>query len=316
MIMPTAQCATDSSNPDNPVRSENGIGARLLVIGSDPVASYYELKTESILRRYGPGPRVHFHTGFLKQAVPLGSAAQVRALLRASQKKMLLHAAEIWNVRASAPEHVLDVGCGLGGTAIFFAEKLGLEVTAITNVPSHVDLVQRFSTQAGVSSKVHVLLCDALKFPGENRFDVIVAIESSCHLSRPLWFRRAAKLLRPGGRLLVADCFLDKEAYREPFDRHWCARIGTVEEYLSVARQAGLTLDRFDDFSELAANFWATTTTLIRLETMNSDAGRNEIAKAHESVHVHSLMRDGLLDGGYRHMLLSFLKPTSISKPS
>src|SRR3984957_7685895 len=275
---------------------------------SDPVLEYYESKTDSILDRYGPGPRVHFHTGFLDEPVTQGTPAQLRSELQESQERMLRDAADAWDLRRIVFRQVLDAGCGLGGTAIFCALEFGSDVTAITIAPSHVPLVARFSAEAGASSRVHPFLCDALKMPGRNRFDAIMAIDSSSCFTRRPWFQRATELLRPGGRLFVADCFLEKEAYREPFNRHWCARIGTVEEYLAAGRATGLTPERCEDVSPLAANFWGTTTALIRLESQAANGNHAESLKKDESLRIHTLMRRGLLDGGLRHVLMSFIK--------
>ena len=274
----------------------------------EALAAYYESKTQAILRRYGPGPRVHYHAGLVKETGALTTVAELRSRLRESQQRMLVHAADAWRLKSVAFRNVLDVGCGLGGGAIFWAHEFGSDVTAITIAPSHVNLVATFATEAGVGSRVHPLLCDALKIRGENRFDAIVAIDSSCHLDRQAWFPRVSGLLRKGGHVFIADCFVDQEAYRAPFDRYWRARIGTVEEYLAAAQRAGLLLEHSDDVSRLVANSWATTVALIRVEAQDTSASPSESLRAHESLDVHSLMRSGLLDGGFRHMLMSFTK--------
>lgn len=279
-----------------------------VALTSHPVAQYYERKTDSILRRYGPGPRVHFHTGFLDEPATQNTAALVRAEIRESQERMLRDSADAWDLRNIAFRQVLDVGCGLGGAAIFWAEEFGSDVTAITIAPSHVPVVASFAAEAGVSAQVHPFLCDALEVPGEDRFDAVVSLDSSCYLNRRPWFRRVAELLHRGGRLFIADCFVEQEAYRAPFDRYWCARIGAVEEYLAAAREAGLMLERRDGVSQLVANFWGTTMALIRLEAQATNANRAENLRARESLRVHSLMRQGLLDGGLRHILMSFIK--------
>ena len=274
----------------------------------EDLAAYYEAKTEAILRRYGPGPRVHYHAGLVNETGALATVAELRSRLRESQQTMLEHAADAWRLKSVAFRDVLDVGCGLGGGAIFWAQEFGSDVTAITVAPSHVDLAATFAAQAGVESLVHPLLCDALGVAGWSRFDAIIAIDSSCHLDRQAWFRRVAGLLRKGGHVFIADCFVDQEAYRAPFDRYWCARIGAVEEYLDAARGAGLILERSEDVSRLVANFWATTMALIRVEAQDANASPRESLRASESLRVHSLMRSGLLDGGFRHMLMSFTK--------
>lgn len=275
----------------------------------EELAAYYESKTQAILRRYGPGPRVHFHAGFVYVPKHPSTVTELRSRLRESQERMLKDAADAWQLRSVAFRDVLDVGCGLGGGAIFWAQEFGSDVTAITIAPSHVNLVATFAAEAGVGSRVHPLLCNALGVTGERRFDAIIAIDSSCHLDRRAWFRRVAGLLRKGGHLFLADCFVEQEAYRVPFDRYWRARIGAVEEYLAVAREAGLIFERGEEVSQLVANFWTMTTALIRLEAQETDAGPAESLKARESLRVHSLMRRGLLDGGLRHVLMSFIKP-------
>ena len=280
-----------------------------IALASHPVAQYYERKTDSILRRYGPGPRVHFHTGFLDEPATKTTAPLLRAEIRESQERMLRDSADAWDLRNIAFRQVLDVGCGLGGAAIFWAEEFGSDVTAITIAPSHVPLIASFAAEAGVSSQVHPLLCDALEVPGDERFDAVLSLDSSCYLNRPAWFLRVAELLRRGGRLFIADCFVEQEAYRAAFDRYWCARIGAVEEYLAAAQAAGLRLERRDDVSVLVANFWGTTMALIRLEAQATNASQAENLKWRESLRVHSLMREGLLDGGLRHLMMSFTKP-------
>jgi tocopherol O-methyltransferase len=277
-------------------------------LSMERVIAYYERKTAAILERYGPGPRVHFHTGFSDAPKPRATASHLRSQLCVAQERMLTAAADAWRVRSIAFRDILDVGCGLGGGAIFWAQEFGSEVTAITNVPSHVDLVATFSAQAGAGARVYPSLCDASEVPGNNRFDAIIAIDSSCHLSRRSWFRRAADLLRHGGHLFIADCFLEDPVYRAPFDQYWCARIGTVEEYLAEAREVQLTLRMCEDASQRAANFWRTTIALIRAEASQGAARRSNSAERRRSLQMHSLMRHGLLYGGLQYALMSFVK--------
>jgi cyclopropane fatty-acyl-phospholipid synthase-like methyltransferase len=271
------------------------------------VVAYYEGKTQAILQRYGPGPRVHFHTGFVDEARPLATVSGLRSQLCESQERMLKDAVDAWQLRRVAFRDVLDVGCGLGGGAIFWAQEFGSDVTAITIAPSHVNLVAIFADQAGVGSQVHPLLCDALEFSGESRFDAIIAIDSSCHLDRRAWFRRVAGLLREGGHLLIADCFLQHPEFKEPFDQYWCAHIGTIEEYLTAAREAQLTLKMFEDASQRAAHFWTMTLALIRAESHENRVVCSA-ARLSESLQIHTLMRQGHLDGGLRYALMSFTK--------
>ncbi len=273
------------------------------------IVPFYESKTRAVLERYGPGPRVHYHVGLVDSAEPSNESAQsLRQKLVAAQERMLHYAAEIWRIRSIPFEDVLDVGCGLGGGAIFWSQEFGAHVTAITVAPSHLIWVARFAEQAGVKSRVQPLLCDALEVPGEGCFDVAIAVDSSSSFSRIGWFRRLAALLRPGGHAFVADCFLEQSAYEEAFNRHWCAQIGTIAEYTSAAREAGMRKELTDDISHRTVQFWTMTLALMQAEARVKKLSDSETVKFEESFAVHTMVRRGLAEGGLRYALMSFSK--------
>ncbi|MFP2927012.1 SAM-dependent methyltransferase [Pyxidicoccus sp. 3LG] len=115
----------------------------------DEVAGYYDEKTEHILRRYGPGPRVHYHAGLVDAVPPPGAPEDVlRENIHAAQEVLL---AELARAAHPFPEggEVLDVGCGLGGGALYWAANHGARVTAVTNVPVHAELVAGFAEAGG-----------------------------------------------------------------------------------------------------------------------------------------------------------------------
>jgi tocopherol O-methyltransferase len=272
------------------------------------VADFYDHKTRTVLRRYGPGPRVHYRTGFVDELELSATTAVLRRQLVASQERVLYHAGEFWQLQHLPFREVLDAGCGLGGGAIFWAQEFGAHVTAVTIAPSHVELVAKFVAQAGVQSLVRPMLCDALTVPGENCFDAAVALDSSDTFPRAPWFRRLAALLRQGGHVFIYDCFLERPEYAGPIDRHWCSQIGTLNEYLTAARNAGFRLELFQDVSHRTRDFWTLTIALAEAEARDKVLTPFELARHEESLQVHSLMRRGLAEGGLRYALLSFAK--------
>jgi tocopherol O-methyltransferase len=225
-----------------------------------------------------------------------------------AQEQLLWYAADVWNARSTLCEELLDVGCGLGGGAIFWAQEFGAQVTAVTCVSAHVDWVARFAAQAGAASRVQPLLCDASQVPGENRFDAAVAIDSACYLRRKQWFLRLASLLRPGGCAFIADCFFSQPEYAEPFDRYWHTRIGTVDEYLNAANAAGLRTVAVEDVSHRTVHFWTTTLALIRAEAQDLSLKPIEAERSEASLQAHALVRQGLTKGGLRYALMMFSK--------
>lgn len=271
------------------------------------LVDYYEDRTRTILRKYGPGPRVHYHTGVMDASPPPGaSPSSLRSHLVASQEQILHHAAEAWNIRAVPFCDVLDVGCGLGGGSIFWAQEFGARVTAVTCVPSHAYHVARFAAEAGVEQRIEPLVCDAAKVPGENRFDAAVAVDASGYLPRRDWLDRMATLLRPGGSVFIIDCFLEDPKYAGLFNSHWHTRIGTIDEYFAAARDSGLRPGSVVDVTDRTVHFWTTTLALIDAESASAnDAAADRYAA---SLKAHHLVRDGLSDGGLRYAMLSFSK--------
>ncbi|HTT75860.1 MAG TPA: class I SAM-dependent methyltransferase [Candidatus Binataceae bacterium] len=270
---------------------------------------FYENKTQLILDKYGPGPRVHYHTGIMgAPPSPSASASELRSSLLASQEQILLYASTAWNIRMTPFREVLDVGCGLGGGAIFWAQEFGAHVTAVTIAPSHISLVSEFAAQAGVGSLVQPLLSDALTLPGESCFDAAIAIDSSSSFERRPWFHRLSKLLRPDGQVFIFDCYLGKPEYETPFNHHWCAQIGYAEEYISAAQEAGFRLEMIEDVSSQAIHFWDTSIALMLAEAHKCTMRSSKRTKLSNSLSVHALVRRGLCERGLSHTLMSFRK--------
>lgn len=269
--------------------------------------AFYENKTVAILRRYGPGPRVHYHTGLLEdETVDEASSSHMRELLVQSQENLLRYAAKIWQLDSLAGGDILDVGCGLGGGALFLAQEFRARVSALTIIPSHAELVRGFAAQVGVSDLVIPMIGDALEVPGENGFDAAVAIDSSSSFPRAPWFQRLGQVLRPEGRILIADCFLEDPKYKQPFNDHWCAQIGSLDEYHNAAYEAGFRIETMKDLSGQAARFWSLSLLQMSAEAEASVPNAFSNSRMTASRRMHAMVRQGLTSGGLRYLLLSY----------
>lgn len=224
---------------------------------SQQVIAWYERKSESILHKYGPGPRVHFHAGLIGIDVsPASDIDGIRRQLVKSQEDMLFEAARFWRIDPHVHTHILDAGCGFGGGSVFWAQEYGISVSALTNTPGHLHQISQFIVRAGVTDRVMPLLGDAHAIPGDQIFDAAVALESSCYFDREKWFQHLATRLRKGGNVFIEDVFTEHESVREPFDNYWFTRIGTVEEYVSTSEKAGFKFDGLLDVTLQSARFW------------------------------------------------------------
>jgi cyclopropane fatty-acyl-phospholipid synthase-like methyltransferase len=106
-----------------------------------------------------------------------------------------------------ANDRVLDAGCGLGGSSFWLAESVGAQVVGITLAQSQVDQARRIAARRGLADKVGFERANftCTPFPSGS-FDVVWALESLCHAeAKPMFYSEAARLLRPGGRLVIAE---------------------------------------------------------------------------------------------------------------
>jgi len=108
--------------------------------------------------------------------------------------------------RVCPGDRVLDAGCGVGGAAFWLAQNRGALVQGITIVPSQAfrarrSAISRRGCRASFSCQDYCRTAFA-----DETFDVVWAQESVCHADdKAAFLTEASRLLRPGGRLVMAD---------------------------------------------------------------------------------------------------------------
>ena len=123
-----------------------------------------------------------------------------------------------------AEPRLLDLGCGLGATLRSFARRLPQAwLLGITRVPWQVEKARALNHAAGCSERVRVLEADYEEtvLPGAS-YDGVYALESSCHAhgaDKGALLAEAHRLLRLGGRFIVADGFLASDRFANELQR-------------------------------------------------------------------------------------------------
>jgi SAM-dependent methyltransferase len=114
---------------------------------------------------------------------------------------------ELFSLAAPAPgQHVLDIGCGAGTTAIEMASRFGAAVTAADVSPDMRDRAVANAHRAGVTDRVSVEAADICALPYEDgRFDRVVAEAVTMFVDRDRAIAELVRVCRPGGLVLATE---------------------------------------------------------------------------------------------------------------
>lgn len=109
---------------------------------------------------------------------------------------------------------ILDLGCGLGAPARTLIGRQRVAVTAVTKVEWQIAMAKSLSGAMSPLGSIEWKLGDytALDLPGGS-YQAAFSIEASCHAEgagKEPFVKECARLLAPGGKLVVADGFMKR----------------------------------------------------------------------------------------------------------
>jgi ubiquinone/menaquinone biosynthesis C-methylase UbiE len=112
-------------------------------------------------------------------------------------------------IALSSDDHVLDVGCGIGGSARFLAENFGARVTGIDLTLEYCELATELSERAGLSELLNFQQASALALPyADDTFDVVWTEHVQMNIEdKAKFYEEMVRVLRPGGTLIFHDIF-------------------------------------------------------------------------------------------------------------
>jgi len=110
-------------------------------------------------------------------------------------------------IELPAGARVLDIGCGIGGPARYFAAERGWQVEGIDLTAEFVAVAQALSRRVGMADKVSFRQASATSLPfAEACFDGATMLHVGMNIAdKAALFAEAARVLRPGARLAVYD---------------------------------------------------------------------------------------------------------------
>ena len=210
------------------------------------VAVHYDELDTAYRRLWGD----HVHHGYWRTGRE-SVAEATGALVRLVEERLQLE-----------PGHaVCDIGCGYGATGADLAAANDVSVLGLT-ISAAQERVARSRAGSGFTCLQRDWLDNGLP---DEAFDRAYAIESSEHMvDKDRFFAEAARVLRPGGRLVVC-AWLEGETARPWEKRHLLEPIctegrlpgmGSRADYEDLAARAGLVAVGYEDISRNVRRTW------------------------------------------------------------
>lgn len=164
-----------------------------------------------------------------------------------------------------APEphwHVLDAGCGLGGTSRALASEYACQVSGIDLTPEYVAIAEELTRRVGLAEKCTFETGSVLDLPyADNTFDAAM----TCHVGmnipdRTTFYGEIARTLKTGGRFCVFDV-MKGPADGLPFPMPWAETeatsfVRTRDETAQFLQEAGMTVVAEKNLRDFANDYY------------------------------------------------------------
>jgi tocopherol O-methyltransferase len=220
------------------------------------ISSFYDQSTPIWLDTWGE----HMHHGFY------GLDGKEKKDHQQAQID-LLNAFLAWGEVEEA-KTILDVGCGVGGSARFLARRYGAEVLGVTLSAVQVERARRMTAKAGLSDQVHFRVQDMLTVsPDDGPFDLVWSMESAEHIrDKKALLQLFWEVLEPGGQFVMATwCHRNTPPALSNSDQRLLDRVCelyhlppwiSVNEFERIAADIGFLDIKTADWSDAVAPFW------------------------------------------------------------
>lgn len=159
-------------------------------------------------------------------------------------------------IALGADSDLIDLGCGLGGPARYFASRFGCRVHGVDLTPEFCDLARQFNDLTGLTGRIAVRQGSVLELPYDDAlFDAAYTQNVSMNIAdRVGFYREAYRILKPGGVFAAAEVCLGDGGdvlYPVPWaETQATSHLMSEEENRSAFEAAGFTVLRTVDVSD------------------------------------------------------------------
>ena len=159
--------------------------------------------------------------------------------------------------------HILDVGCGVGGSTRRLSHETGCRATGIDLSEQYIDAAERLTQLLNMQERVKFHAASALARPfDDNTFDAVWAIQMNMNVEdKLLWLQEVYRAIKPGCRAVLYEvCGHINTPVHFPVP--W-AQDSTMsflvppEEFRDIITSAGFDINVWNDKTDLAQKAFA-----------------------------------------------------------
>jgi tocopherol O-methyltransferase len=217
------------------------------------VADFWDKISDGWHTIWGP----HIHHGYYehdKTLTPL--EAQENLLYRLTENLVL-----------PAGSQMLDVGCGMGGSSLYLAKKYNAHVVGVTLSQKQLEIATQKAKAENLSEvKFKIENALSLNSIANESMDCVWSLESCEQFyDKNLFLKQAYRVLKPGGKLMLATWCSDSEAYENAAARAYkklCIAFDvpympTIKHYETLLADQRFTLSAAEDWTAHVEKSWS-----------------------------------------------------------
>lgn len=161
-----------------------------------------------------------------------------------------------------AQQHILDIGCGIGGASRYIANEIGCRVTGIDLTPEYIDTAIKLTEMIGLQNKVTFEIASALEMPfHDGVFDAAITLHVAMNIAlRNALYHEIARVMKPGATLCIFD-IMKKNNAPLTFPVPWAqsedtSHLTTADEMHVLLDEAGFEIQEVEDRTQFALDFF------------------------------------------------------------
>ncbi|MBC8269669.1 MAG: methyltransferase domain-containing protein [Rhodospirillaceae bacterium] len=159
--------------------------------------------------------------------------------------------------------HILDVGCGIGGSTRRLSHETGCRVTGIDLSDEYIDTAVRLTTLLNMQERVKFHAGSALALPfDDNWFDGIWSLQMNMNVDDKLsWLGETYRVLKPGGHAVLYEVCGNKNTPPH-FPVPWAqdssmSFLVPPQAFRDLLTSTGFEIDVWNDKTDLAMKAFA-----------------------------------------------------------